>query len=95
VRAAAKRQILPGVKHVQGRHLNNRTENSHQPTRKRERHMQRFKSPGQAQRFLSAQGLIHQHFRPRRHRMSATAYREARAQAFTVWREETCARQAV
>jgi len=92
--AAAKRQILPGVKHLQGRHLNNRAENSHQATRKRERHMQRFKSPGQAQRFLSAQGPIYQHFRPRRHLMSAAAYREARAQAFAVWREETCAQQA-
>lgn len=76
--AAAKRQILPGVAHLQGRHLNNRAENSHQPTRKREQDMQRFKSAGHAQRFLSAQGPIHQHFRPRRHRMSAAAYREAR-----------------
>ena len=61
---------------------------------KRERHMQRFKSPGQAQRFLSAHGPIHQHFRPRRHRMAAAEYRAARAQAFAVWQEETCVRQA-
>jgi transposase-like protein len=33
---------------------NKRAENSHQPTRRRERKMQRFKSPGSAQRFLSA-----------------------------------------
>ena len=42
---AAKREILPGVEHRQHRYLNNRAENSHQPTRQRERRMQRFKSP--------------------------------------------------
>ena len=62
---AAKREILPGVEHRQHRYLNNRAENSHQPTRQRERRMQRFKSPGQAQRFLSAHGPIMQHFCPR------------------------------
>jgi putative transposase len=63
---AAKREILPGVEHRQHRYLNNRAENSHQPTRQRERRMQRFKSPGQAQRFLAAYGPIAQHFHPRR-----------------------------
>ena len=48
---AAKREILPGVDHRQHRYLNNRAENSHQPTRQREQRMQRFKSPGHAQRF--------------------------------------------
>src|SRR4029450_4317315 len=43
---AAKREILPGVEHRQHGYLNNRAENSHQPTRQRERRMQRFKSPG-------------------------------------------------
>jgi putative transposase len=51
---AAKQEILPGVAHRQHRYLNNRAENSHQPTRQRERHMQGFKSPGHAQRFLAA-----------------------------------------
>src|SRR5215470_7925613 len=60
---AAKREILPGVEHRQHRYLNNRAENSHQPTRQREQRMQRFKSPGHAQRFLSAHGPIVQHFR--------------------------------
>src|SRR3712207_5864865 len=55
---AAKREILPGVEHRQSRSLNNRAEVSHQPTRRRERRMQRFKSARQAQRFLSAQGPI-------------------------------------
>ncbi len=51
---AAKRALLPGVEHRQHRSLNNRAENSHQPTRQRERRMQGFKSPGHAQRFLAA-----------------------------------------
>src|SRR5262245_65782252 len=71
---AARREILPGVEHRQHRYLNNRAENSHQPTRQRERHMQRFKSPGHAQRFLSAYDPIAQHFRPHRHRRAASEY---------------------
>src|SRR2546427_4030639 len=82
---AAKREILPGVEHRQHRYLNNRAENSHQPTRQRERCMQRFKSPGQAQRFLSAYGPIAQHFRPRRHRLSAPAYRQEMRNRFQIW----------
>jgi putative transposase len=66
---------MPGVEHRQHRYLNNRAENSHQPTRHRERRMQGCKSPGHAQRFLSAHGPIAQHFRPRRHRCSAPEYR--------------------
>jgi putative transposase len=66
---AAKREILPGVEHQQHRYLNNRAENSHQPTRQRERRRSRFKSLGYAQRFLSAYGPIAQHFRPLRHRL--------------------------
>ena len=89
---AAKREILPKVEHRQSRYLNNRAENSHQPTRRRERQMQRFKSAGRAQRFLSAHGPIRQHCRPPRHRMSATAYRAHRTAAFGVWSEVTCAR---
>jgi putative transposase len=45
---AAKREILAGVEHRQYRYLNNRAENLHQPTRQRERRMQRCKSPGHA-----------------------------------------------
>src|ERR671931_2235702 len=73
---AAKREILPSVEHRQHRYLNNRAENSHQPTRQRERRMQGFKSPGHAQRFLAACGPISQHFRLRRHRLSAPKYRQ-------------------
>ncbi len=90
----AKGEVLPDVRHRTGRHMNNRAENSHRPTRARERRMQRFKSPDQAQRFLSSHAMIHGHFRPRRHLMTAARYRRARAEAFRVWRQETCVQTA-
>ena len=90
----AQRQPLPGVEHRQSRYLNNRAENSHRPTRRRERQMQRFKSSEQAQDFLSAHSFIYGHFRPRRHRLSATAYRAIRSEAFDTWQQDTCARRA-
>lgn len=80
------------VRHRTSRYLNNRAENSHRPTRRRERQMQCFKSPRQAQRFLLAHSMIYGHFRPRRHLMTASQYRLARAEAFGVWQQETCAR---
>jgi putative transposase len=86
---AAKREILPGVEHRQSRYLNNRDENSHQPTRQRERRMQGFTSAGHAQRFLSAYGPIAQHFRPRRHLLSASAYREEMEKRVASWAEIT------
>jgi putative transposase len=86
---AAKREILPGVEHRQHRYLNNRAENSHQPTRQRERRMGRFKSPGHAQRFLSAYGPIASHFRPRRHRLPARAYRQEMTRRFQTWQDIT------
>jgi putative transposase len=86
---AAKREILPGVEHRQHRYLNNRAENSHQLTRQRERRMQRFKSPGHAQRFLAAYEPIAQHFRPRRHLLSASAYRQEMRHRFDSWKEIT------
>jgi putative transposase len=86
---AAKREILPDVEHRQHRYLNNRAENSHQPTRQRERRMQGFKSSGHAQRFLSAYGLIAQHFRPRRHLLPAPVYRQEMRQRLHTWQEVT------
>ena len=56
--SAAKAEVMPSVEHRRHKGLNNRAENSHQPTRRRERQMKRFKSPGQAQRFLSAHDQI-------------------------------------
>jgi putative transposase len=79
---AAKREILPGMEHRQHRSLNNRAENSHQPTRQREQRLQRFKSPGHAQRFLSAYGPIASHFQPRRHLLPAPEYHQEMTQRF-------------
>jgi putative transposase len=91
---AAKREILPSVEHRQHRYLNNRAENSHQPTRQRERTMRRFKSAGQAQRFLSAHGPILSHFRPGRSRLRTRDYRLVMAYRRQVWREITAAEAA-
>ncbi len=87
--SAAKREVLPSVEHRRHKGLNNRAENSHQPTRERERRMRRFKSPGHAQRFLAAYGPSASHFRPRRHRLTAEAYRATRTQRFATWRAVT------
>ena len=70
-------------------HRNNRCENSHRPTRQRERRMQGLKSAGHAQRFLSAYGPIAQHFRPRRHLLSASEYREEMGKRLQSWADMT------
>jgi putative transposase len=75
---------LPSVAHRRSKYLS-RAENSHQPTRRRERAMKRFTSPGHAQRFLSALGGISLHFRPRRHLLSAAEYRLVMTGRFAVW----------
>ena len=82
---AAKREILSSVEHRQHKRLNNRAENSHQPTRKRERVMRRFKSAGHAQRFLAAHDLIRERFCVRRHRLGAKQYRAVMHDRFVVW----------
>jgi putative transposase len=84
--AAAKRLVLPNVIHRQSRYVNNRAENSNQPTRTRERQMKRFQSPEQAQRFLSIFESINAPFRLRRHLLSATRYRQLLKQAFRLWK---------
>ena len=83
--AAAKKEILPSVEHRQHKRLNNRAENSHQPTRQRERTMRRFKSAGHAQRFLAAHGPIREHFCPHRHRLGAKRYRAILQERFGIW----------
>ena len=85
---AAKREIMPGVEHRQHRGLNNRAENSHQPTRRRERIMKRYKSAGQAQRFLSVHDQVANLFR-RPANTNAVDHRKSRARAFGVWAEVT------
>ena len=87
----AHRELLPSVTHRRSKYLNNRAENSHQPTRIRERVMKRFASPGQAQRFLFAFSHIRQHFRPRRHLISAPQWRTQMTNRFAVWDQITVA----
>ncbi|MGH3684005.1 MAG: IS6 family transposase [Pseudonocardiaceae bacterium] len=86
---AAHREVMSSVEHRRSKYLNNRAENSHQPTRQRKRAMKRFTSPGHAQRFLSAFSGISPHFRPRRHRLGADDYRRETASRFTTWNEIT------
>lgn len=85
--SAAKSEVMPSVEHRRHKRLNNRAENSHQPTRVREKVMRKFKSAGQAQRFLSAFGTIFTHFRPRRHLLTAQAYRTGMQSRFALWHE--------
>ena len=92
--AAAKRETMPGVEHRQHKGLNNRAENSHQTTRRRERQMKRFKSARQVQRFLSIHDPIANLFHLRRDHRSVADYRTARAQAFETWAEVAGARLA-
>jgi len=91
---AAKAEIpeLANVKHVfvkAAARLNNRAENSHQPTRERERRMRGFRDPKRTQVFLSSFGLIRQHFALKRHLLRASLYRRQLAARFVAWREFT------
>jgi putative transposase len=90
---AAKAVLAPGIEHRQHKGLNNRSEASHRHTRRREKIMGRFKSPGQAQRFLSVHDQTAALFRPKRHHLSARSYRHTRNDAFDLWNE--CTRQLV
>jgi putative transposase len=83
--SAARADVMPSVEHIHQKCQNNRAENSHQPTRLRERVMRRFKSAGHAQRFLSAFGIITSHFRPGRHLCSADVYRQMMKTRFAAW----------
>jgi len=89
---AAKARIpeLAAAEHLRvhaAARLNNRVEQSHQPTRLRERQMRRFKSLSSAQRFLAAFSRFCNHFRPRRHLLTAAKYRAVRHARFSSWRE--------
>ena len=88
---AVHRAVMPSVAHRTDRYENNRAEVSHQPTRQRERHMRRFTSPGQAQRFLSVHGLVRNLFHVGRHLLRAAHHRELRGRYFLMWDEVTLA----
>ena len=92
---AARRDMALKVEHRRHKGLNNRAENSHQPTRRRERIMKRFKSARQAQRFLSIHDQLANLFHlPRPEHQTANARRAHRAKAITAWREITGAAMA-
>ena len=89
--SAAKAEIaeLANVRHVFVKacaRVNNRAENSHQPTRERERRMRGFPQPGRSQVFLSNFGPIRQHFALKRHLLRASLYRKQLAARFDAWR---------
>src|SRR5271154_5557800 len=88
---AAKATLGLSARHEQGLRKNNRAENSHQPVRRRECKMQRFKSPGSAQRFLSVHAAVHNTFNVQRHLTPRHTLRVLRAEAFRTWRAATAA----
>src|ERR1035437_6799284 len=88
---AAARELGISDRHERGRWRNNRAENSHQPTRRRERKMQGFKSVGSAQRFLSVHAATQNTFNVQRHLTSARTHRTFRASAMDTWRAAAAA----
>jgi putative transposase len=88
--SAAKRELMPSVDHSTEQYDNNDCELSHQSSRQQERQMRRFKSQGQAQRFLSCHGVVNNMFRLGRHLISANNYRFFRERAFSEWSQASC-----
>ncbi|MFF9206330.1 IS6 family transposase [Streptomyces sp. NPDC014986] len=87
--SAAHREVMPSVEHRSHQGLNNRAENSHQPTRQRERAMKGFRSVGGTQRSLAPFSGISPHFRPHRHLMTAAHYRVEMTIRFAIWDQIT------
>jgi len=86
---AALRELRFSKHHDYGGRKNNRAENSHLPVRQRERRMQRFKSPGSAQRFLSTHAAVYNTFNVQRHLISRKTLRQFRDEAMSVWQVAT------
>ena len=82
---AAFRAIGLTAEHDRGLRANNRAENSHQPIRRRERKLQRFKSPGSAQRFLAIHAATFNAFTHQRHLLRRPHFKELRAGSFRTW----------
>lgn len=87
---AARRAVMPSVEHRSHKGLNNRAENSHQPTRRRERIMKQFKSPRQLQRFVSIHDPIANLFHLPRNTLTSADHRDLRNAATQIWREIAC-----
>ncbi len=88
---AALSELGMRARHITGGRINNRAENSHLPIRQRERRMQRFKSAGSAQRFLSTHAAIYNTFNVQRHLISRRTMRQFRAAAMDRWDAMTAA----
>src|SRR5881394_2510603 len=88
---SAFRQLQLTCPHEQGLRRNNRAEDSHQPVRRRERKMQRFKSARSAQRFLSMHAAVHNTFNLQRHLVSRSTLRIFRGEAASEWRNAVAA----
>jgi transposase-like protein len=88
---SAFRQLGLTCPHEQGLRRNNRAENSHQVVRRRERKVQRFKSPRSAQRFLSMHAAVHNTFNLQRHLISRSTLRRFRADATAEWQRAVAA----
>ena len=72
------------TEHIDNKRANNRAENSHLPIRRRERKMQKFKSPGSAQKFLNIQSAAYNNFYLQRHLVNRSHFKQCRAEAFGV-----------
>ena len=70
-----------------GRHLNNRAENSHQPFRRRERAMSRFRRMRSLQKFASMHSSVHNHFNHQRNIERRAGFKSLRDAALREWRE--------
>jgi len=81
----AHRELIAESIHVTDRYANNRAEQSHESTRVRERGMRKFKSVGQAQRFLGTHAVVSNLFNLGRHLVGAQHYRDLRISAFSEW----------
>ena len=81
----AHRELIPDAIHDNSQYANNRAEQSHEPTRVRERVMRKFKSIKQAQRFLGAHAAVSNLFNVGRHKVRAQHYRDLRVSAFAEW----------
>ena len=81
----AHRELIPDAIHNNSQYANNRAEQSHEPTRVRERVMRKFKSIKQAQRFLGAHAAVSNLFSLGRHKVRAHHYRDLRVSAFAEW----------
>ncbi len=88
---SAFRAIGLAAEHDRGLRANNRAENSHQPVRRRERKLQRFKSPGSAQRFLSIHSATYNTFYHQRHLLKRQMLKELRTASFEVWQSASVA----